>query len=532
MLMVLLFNNIFWEKSNQMKKFQLLFLIVTVTVNSLFAQSQKLLQPNIIVFLVDDMGWMDTSVPFYDSIMPLNKRYHTPNMERLAREGMKFTDAYAQPVCTPTRVSYLTGMSSARTHVTNWTSPNKNDDADAKDDQFLPLNWNKNGLSNISKIENTIYATPLPQILRNAGYYTIHVGKAHWGSMGTSGANPLNLGFMVNIAGHSAGHPQSYLSEQRYGNMPGKSQAQAVPDLEEYYDRGIFLTEALTKEALKALEIPITRKEPFYLNMAHYAVHTPIMADPRFVQKYYDEGLDSIEAKYASLIEGMDKSLGDILEYLKFKSVEKNTIIIFMSDNGGLDHHQRGGPVNTHNYPLRSGKGSVYEGGIREPMIVKWPSVTKPNSINKSQVIIEDFFPSILEMAGIHLPNTIQKIDGKSFVPNLKNADLKEPERPLIFHYPNKWINISENEKMGINYFSAIRFGNWKLLYNMRNRQFELYDLSKDINEQNDLTNKYPERVKKLASLLGKTLKERNALMPVEKTNSKSVPFPDEVFQK
>ncbi|MCO5238150.1 MAG: sulfatase [Chitinophagaceae bacterium] len=506
-------------------QYTLLLLLGVLPALKDFAQNR----PNIIVFMVDDMGWMDTSVPFYDSTMPLNKSYHTPHMESLAREGMKFTDAYAQPVCTPSRVSFLTGMNAARTHVTNWTSPNKNTDTDAADNQFLPLHWNMNGLSNDAATERTVYATPFPQLLKEAGYYTIQVGKAHWGSMGTPGANPYNLGFMVNVAGHAGGHPQSYLSEERYGNIPGKSQPQAVPDLEEYYYTGTFLSEALTREAVKALENPIARGIPFYLNMAHYALHTPITADERFVQKYYDAGMDSIEARYASLIEGMDKSLGDLMDFLKKKGIENNTVILFISDNGGLDHHQRGGPVNTHNYPLRSGKGSVYEGGIREPMIVKWPGVVKSNSICSKPVIIEDFFPSILEIAGIRPPQLIQETDGESFVPFLKKPRQTGRDRPLVFHYPNKWIPLQREEQLGINYFSALRFGKWKLLYNMRNRRFELYDLSDDIGEQDNLAAQYPEKVKEMALILGNTLQERGAQMPVSRVSGKAVPFPDAV---
>ncbi len=511
-------------------KYLLFSLSIFLTLES-FSQPSASGKPNIIVFMVDDMGWMDTSVPFYDSTMPLNKRYHTPNMERLAHEGIKFTNAYAQPVCTPSRVSYLTGMNAARTHVTNWTSPNTNTDADAKDEQFLPLSWNMNGLSNNPNTEYTVFATPLPQLLKAAGYYTIHVGKAHWGSMGTPGANPHNLGFMVNIAGHAGGHPQSYLSEERYGNLPGKALPQAVPDLEEYFNTGTFLTEALTLEAIKALETPVDRKEPFYLNIGHYAIHTPITADQRFVKKYYDAGMDSIEAKYASLIEGMDKSLGDLMDFLKKKGIEKNTVILFMSDNGGLDHHQRGGPVNTHNYPLRSGKGSVYEGGIREPMIVKWPGASKPGTVCNIPVIIEDFFPSILEIGSIKAPSIVQKTDGRSFVPYLKNPKVKAPDRALIFHYPNKWINLKPDEHLGINYYSALRFGKWKLLYSMRDRHFELYDLSADIREQNDVAAQYPQELKKLAIALGKLLKERKAQMPVLAQSGKPVPYPDEIFK-
>jgi len=507
---------------------QILFIFILVYFSATASSQEKAIQarPNIVVFLVDDMGSMDTSLPFCDSVMPLNKRYHTPNMERMAKAGMKFVNAYAQPVCTPTRVSLITGLNASRTHVTNWTSPQKNSDTDEKDNQFLPLNWNINGLNPEADTERSVRATPYPKLLRDAGYYTIHVGKAHWGPMGTQGANPYNLGFMVNIAGHAGGHPQSYLSEQRYGNMPGKAQAQAVPDLEEYYGTDTFLSEALTLEAKKALAIPIARKEPFYLNIAHYAVHTPIMADKRFVQKYYDAGLDSTEAKYASLVEGMDKSLGDLMDFLKAKGVDKNTIIIFMSDNGGLDAHQRGGAVNTHNYPFKSGKGSVYEGGIHEPMIVKWPSAIAANTVNRNPVIIDDLFPTILEVAGI---KTAQKTDGISLMPTLKHPEIKLQDRPLVFHYPNKWTSLTDEAPLGINYYSALRFGKWKLIYRMRTRELELYDLSKDIGEQHNLASANPTETKKLASLLGKTLRERGAQMPVEKSTEKAVPLPDEL---
>lgn len=522
----------------QFKRKVFSFFLLTLLFNTLSCQKQQTQnhvekRPNIIVFMVDDMGWMDTSVPFLDSMMPLNELYHTPHMETLAREGVKFSAAYAQPVCTPTRVSYLTGMNAARTHITNWISPLQNQSTDAHDDQFSPPAWNWNGMNKDGGTERTLHATPFPILLREEGYHTIHIGKAHWGSAGTPGSDPLNLGFMVNVAGHAGGHPQSYLSEDRYGNIPGKTRPQAVPDLEEYYDSGIFLTEALTREAIKALEKPIDEGEPFFLNFSHYALHTPIMADIRFVQKYYDAGIDSIEAKYASLIEGMDKSLGDIMQYLEKNNQLENTIIIFMSDNGGLDHHQRGGAVNTHNFPLRSGKGSVYEGGIRVPMIVKWPGSPTAGSTHTKPVIIEDFFPSILEMARIETTEFLQNTDGRSFVPVLQPADAAKEnaeERPLIFHYPHKWINISPDENLGINYYSALRLGKWKLIYRMRDQSFELYDLTEDIREQNELSKTHPEKIKELASLLGRTLKSRKAQMPIFKDSGHSIPFPDDII--
>jgi arylsulfatase A-like enzyme len=501
---------------------ELALILFTTLLFSIPGYAQQ--KPNVIVFLVDDMGWQDTSLPFWKETTPLNKRYHTPNMERLAKEGMKFTNAYATPVCTPTRISLISGMNAAHHKVTNWTSPQNNVSSDNEDEQFLPANWNYSGLSPKPGIPNTIYTTPYPQLLKEAGYFTIHVGKAHWASIGSPGANPYNLGFMVNIGGHAAGHPQSYYGQDFYGNKPGKNTLQSVPDLEEYYGTETFLTEALTLEALKTLDAPIKNKQPFYLNMAHYAIHTPIQADERFYQKYIAAGLAPVEAKYASLIEGMDKSLGDIMDYLKAKKADQNTVIIFMSDNGGLSLvPPRAGIAHTQNLPLKAGKGSVNEGGIREPMIVKWPGVTKPATVANQYIIVEDFFPTILEMAGIKNYKTHQEIDGKSFVPVLKNANYTDNERALYWHFPNKWIPA---DGPGINYKSAIRVGDWKLIYNMRDGSTELYNLKEDIGEQKNEAAAYPEKAKALAGRLGTQLKEWEAPMPVVKATGKAVAMP------
>ena len=482
-------------------------------------------RPNIVVFLVDDMGWQDTSVPFWKDTTVLNKQFRTPNMLRLASEGMKFTNAYATPVCTPSRVSLITGMNAAHHHVTNWTSPEKNKNTDAADDLFNPADWNINGLSPVKNIPSTVYATVLPQLLKDAGYFTIHAGKAHWAPAGTPGANPVNMGFIVNIAGHSAGHPQSYLGTENYGNLPGKASAQAVPDLEEFWGTETFLTEALTRVSLKALDQPILQHQPFYLYLAHYAVHVPIMTDNRFIQKYIDAGLSPVEANYASMIEGMDKSLGDLMQYLKEKKADKNTIIIFMSDNGGLSlAPPRGGEPHTQNLPLKAGKGSVYEGGIREPMIVKWPGVVKPGSSTSQYVMIEDFFPTILELARIKDSKTIQETDGKSFIPILKNPAYLDTNRVLVWHMPNKWTG---KDGPGINYFSAVRQGNWKMVYNMRTGKKELYNLHTDIGENNDLASFFPEKVKSLSAILSEKLRVWNSPMPKYKNTGKSVPLPD-----
>lgn len=494
----------------------LLFLSFTVTAQ----------QPNIIVFLVDDMGWQDTSVPFDTKASPLNKRYRTPNMEKLAFAGMTFTNAYAAPVCTPSRTALMTGMNPAHSHITNWTSTNKNDNTDFPDDELAPADWNYNGFSPVAGIPHTQFGTPLPALLKQAGYFTIHVGKAHWGAAGTPGANPYNMGFMVNIAGHAAGHPQSYLAQENFGNLPGKASMQAVPDLEEYYGTDSFLTEALTLEAIKSMEAPVAAHQPFFLHMAHYAVHTPIMADARFVQKYLDSGLDSIEANYASLIEGMDKSLGDILDFVRQKGLEKNTVILFMSDNGGLSLvPPRGGPAHTQNLPLKAGKGSVYEGGIRVPMLVKWPGKVKAGSRTNQYTMIEDFFPTILDIAGIKNSVIQQTVDGKTILPMLHNPGYADNNRVLIWHYPNKWQGIGGP---GINYYSAIRKGQWKMVYNQRTGRKALYNLVNDIGELNDLAAVEPRQVKELASLLSKQLREWYSPMPVTKSTGKALPWPDE----
>ena len=488
------------------------FFLVFLNMGHLNAQHTK--SPNIILFLIDDMGWMDSSVPFGDSVGLLNKQFKTPNLSLLAKQGVKFTNAYANSVCTPTRTSILTGMNVTHHGVTNWTSPVKNNTTDAKDAQFNPAPWKINGVE-INSI------TTYPQILKQAGYYTIHVGKAHWGSAGTPMSNPLNLGFMVNIAGHAAGHPQSYYGSDNYGNIPGKSTYQSVPDLMNYHGSDTNLTEALTLEAIKSLEEPIRLKMPFYLNMAHYAVHVPIQPDVLFYQSYLEEGLDTANAKYASMVASMDKSLGDIMKFLSAKDIAKNTIIIFMSDNGGLSlGGARGKIAHVQNLPLRAGKGSMYEGGIRVPMIVKWPEVVKSNSNIHQYVIAEDFFPSILAMAGVSNFKTIQKVDGKSFVPLLKNNTITDTNRILVWHYPNKWV---DGDGPAINYKSAIRQGSWKLIYDLRNGHKELYNLSYDIGEHFDLSMQQPAKTKQLSLKLKEILEKNNAPMPSYKLNSKKV---------
>lgn len=501
--------------------------IIVLYAIPVLLHAQRKQQPNIIFFLVDDMGWQDTSVPFWDSTTTQNHKFHTPNMERLANESVRFTNAYANSICTPSRVSLMTGMDAGRHRVTNWTMF-KDKPVDFKDSLLNVPNWNVNGLSPVPNQPRSVYATPLPQVLKDNGYYTIQCGKAHFGAYETSGANPLNLGFVKNIGGSAAGNPASYLAEDDFGYDSSHFNLRAdIPNMQQYWRTPTFLTQDLTTEAMKAMDTAQMKKKPFFLYMAHYAVHLPYNADKRFVQKYLDAGYSKPEAAYCALIEGMDYSLGELMDYLQKNNLEKNTIVIFMSDNGGFSHPPREGKDNTQNFPLRGGKGSLYEGGIREPMMVKWNDVTKPGTVCKQYMIIQDFYRTLLKMAGITKYKAVQKMDSKSIVSYLKNPSLCDNKRALVWNFPNNWTggNLDSDNS----FTSAIRQGNWKLIYCEKYGRLELYNLKNDIKEQNDLSKTFPKKTKKLAKMLTKKLKSFNAQMPSWKSGGKQVPWPDEI---
>jgi arylsulfatase A-like enzyme len=489
-----------------------------------FSQENK---KNIIVFLVDDMGWQDTSVPFWDKRTPFNDLYRTPNMERLAKRGMKFSNAYANPVCTPTRVSLATGMNEARHRITNWTNVKKDTPTDYPDSLLTPPNWNHNGLSTAPGIANSVVATPLPMLLKQAGYFNIHCGKAHFSPYGTPASNPINIGFDVNIAGSAAGHPGSFLAKDSYRSNPNDT-LWAVRGLDKYIAQGLNLTEALTREAIATLEANKNNGKPFFLHMSHYAVHIPLSKDDRFYQYYIDKGVSDTEARYAALVEGMDKSLGDLMDYLDKEEIADDTYILFLSDNGGLSlTPPRGGKANSQNLPLRQGKGSLYEGGIRIPMIVSGPGIAA-ESTSKQYVGIDDIFPTLMDFAGQKKYKTIQTVDGKSMLPFLKDSNKMDSEKVLLWHYPNNWTNVNLK---GISWGTALRKGKWKLIYFHKYSTLELYDLDADIGEQHNLVASYPKKVKELAELMTNELKKKGALMPTFKKDGKQIPWPDEQFR-
>ena len=504
----------------------LIFLFALFASIELWAQVN---QPNIILFLVDDMGWQDCSLPFWDKPTKLNATYHTPNMEKLAAKGMMLTNAYSNAVCTPTRVSLMTGMNVARHGVTNWTNVNINTPTDFKDSLLQPAKWNYNGLTPernyMNELNHTVVATPLPQILKEAGYYTILAGKAHFASTGMPGASPINMGFDVNIGGSAAGHPGSFLASKNY-RQNDKDTSWAVRGLEKYIPEDLYLTEAITREAIHTLDNR-NHSKSFFLYLSHYAVHVPYDKDIRFYQKYIDAGLTDTEAKYAALVEGMDKSLGDVINYLEKNGLDKDTYILFTSDNGGLSlKGSRSGEPHTQNLPLKQGKGSLYEGGIRVPMIAAGPQI-KPGSVSKQYIISEDYFTTILQMANA-LPKTVkQVVDGKSFLPVLQGKQKSiDSQKTIIWHYPNNWTNVNVK---GISWASAIRQGDWKLIYFHKQQILELYDLSKDIEELHDLSALEVAKTKTLANLLTQKLKERNASMPSWLSTGKTIAWPNEI---
>ena len=479
-------------------------------------------KPNIVLFMVDDLGWQDTQVAFTEQATPLNMRYRTPNEMKLAADGKKFTDYYAAaPVCSPTRVTLITGQSPAKTHVTNWTQ-HEGEDTSEPYPIVLPPDWNVNGVSPM-QMDHAFTGPLLPNVLRDAGYRTIHVGKAHWGAVGTKGADPMNLGFDVNIGGSGAGQPGSYLSEKHYSSGPGEGQFRDVPGLEKYWDTGTFLTEALTLEANKAIDDAVAKQQPFFLHFAHFAVHTPIEADPRFMKRYLDMGLPPVEARYASLIEGVDKSIGDVLANVEKHGLTNNTLVIFMSDNGGLAAHTRAEPLHTANAPLRSGKGSGYEGGIRVPLIVKWPGKIEPNTVSHTPAITDDIFPTLLDIAGVKDADKIEAgMIGRDLKPLLTNKGKLPDDRPLLWHYPHFW----GVKGPGIEPFSALRVGQYKLLFFYGDRRYELYNIADDLGETTDLIKSESGVAAKMAKQMRTALERASAQMPLDPKTKQPVDLP------
>lgn len=484
-------------------------------LTSPFIHAQKqTAKPNIIVFLVDDMGVMDTSLPFLTDCngnpvrYPLNNIYRTPNMEKLAHQGIRFSTFYAQSVSSPTRASIMTGQNSARHGTTNWINSENNNR-----DSYGPYDWNWEGIT-----KETI---TLPRILHSQGYKTIHVGKAHFAPFHHEGENPLNVGFDVNIAGNSIGQPGSYLGTDGFGNIHG-NKSRAVPGLKQYEGKDIFLTEALTLEANKEISKSIKEKKPFFLYMAHYAVHTPFMTDKRFAAHYKDAPINESTKKFATLIEGMDKSLGDIVQHLKDLKIAKNTLILFIGDNGSTAFigDQRGYGASA---PLKGMKGTEYEGGTRVPCIVSWAAIDtntpqqKKWEIAQDTIItqpatVNDVFPTVLSFTDAKNPQG-HIIDGFSMVKMLQGKHDTQHPTTVLMHFPHQHRG---------SYFTTWRNNDWKLIYKYnpetpKKPDYELYDLKVDPFETCHLEKTYPKKVYTMVKEMITELKKEGAKYPVDK---------------
>ncbi|MGL4400353.1 MAG: sulfatase-like hydrolase/transferase [Luteolibacter sp.] len=472
-------------------------------------------KPNIIVFIVDDLGVMDTSLPFLTDTsgkpqrFPLNDFYRTPQMERLAALGIRFNNFCAMSVCSPSRATLLTGQNAARHRTTNWINPNK----DNAGSQGPPL-WNWQGLK---KGDVT-----LPGIMRGHGYRTIHVGKGHFGPLGSQGADPAILGFDINVAGSAQGHPGSYYGTEHYGALK-KGHASGVPHLEKYHGTDTFLTEALTREANARIGDAVKDGKPFFLHFSHYAVHSPFDSDSRFASNYVNSGKSAKAQAFATLVEGIDKSLGDVLDHLKTLGIAENTCVFFLGDNGsdaplGQPHEA------ASSAPLRGMKATHYEGGMRVPLIAAWAQPDPahplqkrlpvfPGAIQNQQAAIQDLFPTILNLAGIK-PPAATIVDGIALDALLTGKSDPTRKEQFLMHYPHAPHRSD--------YWTSWRDGEWKVIYHYlpsttsNNSHYQLYHLREDPYEETDLAVSKPTDLDRMMRGLVEALEKHEALYPVE----------------
>ena len=449
------------------------------------AQPQSGDKLNFVFILVDDLGWMDTGC--YGS-----RFYETPNIDKLTADGMRFTDGYAAcAVCSPTRAAVMTGRYPARLGVTDWirarfqggkipeNKKNPTEYVAGKDRKLLcPPNALWMELDEIT----------IAEALKPAGYTSCHIGKWH---LGADDWYPDKQGFDFNIGGCDFGQPPSYFdpySRKRQGSIPTLSPRR----------EGEYLTDREADEAVNFIRSH--KDKPFFLYMAHYAVHTPIQGKEDIVAKYKDKKpTDQNNPTYAAMIESVDDAVGKIISAIDESGIAEKTIVFFTSDNGGL-------LGITSNTPLRSGKGYPYEGGIREPLIIRWPKVIKAGTISHEPITSVDYFPTICEAAGVPLPQD-RAIDGISLLGHLKSNGSDKLNREAIFwHFPHYRGKIVP--------YSIVRAGDWKLIKRYEDKTFELFNLKNDLSEQNDLSEKMPEKVKELDTKLNKWLQSSNARLP------------------
>ncbi len=447
-------------------------------------QSNSDRPPNIVILLVDDLGWIDLATQG-------SEFYRTPHIDRLADNGMRFTSAYAScAVCSPTRAAIQTGRYPARIGVTDWIRALFQG---GESGHVVPTDYVSNADEKLECPPNP-FAMPLSEVtlaeaLRPAGYVSCHIGKWH---LGTTDFWPTGQGYDVNIAGCDYGQPPSYFDPYVRGNQKG------FPTMKPRRE-GEYLTDRLSDEAVKFIRE--NRDRPFFLNMDYYAVHTPLMGKPELIDQYEGKSWkEQDNAVYGAMIQAVDDATGKILRALDEAGVADRTLVIFTSDNGGL-------LGSTSNLPLRAGKGWPYEGGIRIPLIVRWPGVVNQGIVCPQPVSSIDLFPTILEAVGIAKPAG-RAIDGVSLVDLLRSGGRTQlPARQLFWHFPHY-----RSQEIGP--YSIIRDGRWKLIKWYEGPRLELYDLDADLGEEHDLAAEMPDRVRQLDARMTAELESEGARFP------------------
>lgn len=428
-------------------------------------------KPNILFILIDDMGWMDLGCQG-------NKHVHTPHVDALASQGMRFTDAYASaPVCSPTRAALMTGHAPARLHITNHL-PHQ-DRFTPKDSKILPA---------VMKEHLALEYTTIAERLRDeAGYATAFIGKWHLYKGKDKQFAAHAQGFDLNIGGCSNGGPPTFFDP--YGI-----------DFLEDRKKGEYLPDRLADETISFMQKQVKAKKPFYVALWNYTVHWPMEAPEKYVAKYADRPKKGYNHKvYPAMLETMDLAIGRVLKELAKLDIEEETFVVFTSDNGPY-----GGVGDAR--PLRADKGHLYEGGIRVPLIVRWPGKVPAGKVSGEPVILTDFYPTLLEVAGLK-PKKEYPGDGESLVPFLTDGESLK-RKAIFWHYPN--FAFHQDNRLG----SAVRMGDYKLLEFFDDHSVELYNVRKDLGEKRDLAKADPERAEKMRSVLHAWRKETKANMP------------------
>ena len=449
-------------------------IFITVFTFSLLLSFKVLSKPNVLFILIDDMGWMDLGCQG-------NKNLRTPNIDNLAKGGMRFTDAYAPaPVCSPTRAAIITGQSPARLQITNHL-PHQ-DRFTPKDSKLLPAKM----LNHLSLESETL----AERLKKDAHYATAFIGKWHLYTGRDKKYNPLNQGFDINIGGCSYGGPPTFFDPYRIDFLPDRKEGEYLPN-------------RLADEAIAFISEQNSKDKPFFVALWNYTVHWPMEAPDKLVEKYKNLPVKGYrDHRYAAMIEAMDIAIGKVLKSLDDLNITEETLVIFTSDNGPF-----GGVGDAS--PLRADKGHLYEGGIRVPLIVRWPGKVEAGAVEETPVILTDLHPTILAATGLDLNSTIPN-DGHNLLPLLKGKE-KLKNRLVYWHYPN--FAFHRDNRLG----SAIREGDHKLIYFYDTDSVELYNLKNDIGEKNDLSGKMPQLASRLKNKLKVWLQDSGAVMPTKR---------------